>query len=368
MSNCTNCFSGCTEIYSDKCIKYTGLAIPELNINNGDTLAAVELAVTNYLVSTLDGSGIYPLVSESIICEVISKYFVACAPCDGLTLNDLLTAMVKAVCDLQEQINDTNATIASIEEPYTLGCLTGVTSNAGTHDILQATITKLCAVDTSLTGVINSLTTFVTAANVNDYIAAYLAEDPTQVLVSNRMVPYSAVPYFGNLDNFDATGAGTGDWVNIYLCNGLNPGVPDLRGRALVAVASGIPGGVFNPDVNPTFPGNPAYEINDIGGKNTITLNNSQIPSHTHSATAISTVDEHGGHLHNYQTRVNNNYAQFSSSEREVTTWGLTTSQTATALTGITVGTTVTVAPFGAGESHPNIQPVYACYYIIYIP
>ena len=129
MSNCTNCFSGCAEISSDQCIKYTGLAIPELNINNGDTLATVELAVTNYLVSTLDGSGIYPLVSESIICEIISKYFVACAPCDGLTLNELLTAMVKAVCDLQEQINDTNAIIASTEEPYTLGCLTGVTSN-----------------------------------------------------------------------------------------------------------------------------------------------------------------------------------------------------------------------------------------------
>jgi microcystin-dependent protein len=365
MSNCTNCFSGCTEISSDKCIKYTGLAIPELNINNGDTLAAVELAVTNYLVATLDGSGIYPLVSESIICEVISKYFVACALCDGLTLNELLTAMVKAVCDLQEQINDTNAIISSIEEPYTLGCLTGVTSDAGTHDILQATITKLCAVNTSLTGVINSLTTFVTAANVNDYIAAYLAEDPTQVLVSNKMVPYSAVPYFGNLDNFDATGAGTGDWVNIYLCNGLNPGVPDLRGRALVAVATGIPGGVFNPDVNPTFPGNPAYEINDTEGKNTVTLNTSQIPSHTHAATAIST---DLGHTH---TSVDHGYqANRVNCDGDCDSFPENTSPsyvpTSTGYANIT--TTVTVAPFGAGESHPNIQPVYACYYIIYIP
>ena len=142
--DCNNCFNGCAETTSDKCIKYTGLAIPALGINNGDTLSSVELAITTYLVNAMNGSGIYPNVNQSIICNVISKYLAECAGCDGLSLNELLTAIIKGVCDLQIQINVINATIAALEEPYNVDCLDGVVSDSGTHDILQATIDKLC--------------------------------------------------------------------------------------------------------------------------------------------------------------------------------------------------------------------------------
>ena len=141
---CNNCFNGCAETTSDQCIKYTGLAIPALGINNGDTLSSVELAITTYLVNAIDGSGIYPDIDQTIICNVISKYLAACAGCDGLSLNELLTAIIKGVCDLQIQIDDTNAVIAELEGPYNVNCLDGVVSDSGTHDILQATIDKLC--------------------------------------------------------------------------------------------------------------------------------------------------------------------------------------------------------------------------------
>lgn len=36
--SCTNCFDGCVEVISDKCIKYTGDNIPCLDINTGDSL------------------------------------------------------------------------------------------------------------------------------------------------------------------------------------------------------------------------------------------------------------------------------------------------------------------------------------------
>jgi microcystin-dependent protein len=370
MSNCTNCFNGCTEITSDQCVKYTGIEIPELNINTGDTLAAVEAAITTYLVNTLDGSGIYPLVSQSIICEVISKYFAECAGCDGLSLNELLTAMVKAICDLQGQINTINQNFADLEDAYSVECLSGVVSDSGTHDILQATISKLCDVDTSLSEVILSLTTYVTAANVNSYIAAYISSDPTQSLISNRMVPYSAVPYFGplsgpNSPNFDSTGAGTGNWDKIYLCNGLNANVPDLRGRVLVGVTTGIPGGAFNINVDPAL-GNPSYEINNIGGTNSVTLNQAQLPSHAHPNTVNTTLTD-PKHSHNFETPTFEYKADFDTNER-VWRGGYTTAVTTESATGITVNTTITNAPFGSGEAHPNIQPVYASYYIIYIP
>ena len=49
MSNCSNCYNGCTEIVSDRCVKYTGINIPALGIQNGDTLSAVEESITTYI-------------------------------------------------------------------------------------------------------------------------------------------------------------------------------------------------------------------------------------------------------------------------------------------------------------------------------
>lgn len=386
--SCNNCFNGCAETVSDQCIKYTGLAVPELGINNGDTLSSVELAITTYLVNALDGSAIFPIIDQSTICNVISKYLVECAGCDGLSLNELLAAMVKAICDLQVQINATNATIAALEDAYTVDCLEGVVSDSGTHDILQATIDKLCAIDTSLTGVINSLTTYVTAAQVDVLIADYLANDPTQSLVSNKMVPYSAVPYFGSTSYFDATGAGTGDWVNIYLCNGYNPGVPDLRGRVLVGVTTGIPGEGMGPDVNPGgF--NPSYTLGTTTGANSVVLNATQMPNHTHTVTidnstshshytvvAGSTTTSNDNNLFNGTATGRNELGLISnalpSSQNDnfdyslVSTAG-TINAGKTSDSGIHTHTN-SVSSTGGGLGHANIQPVYASNYIIYIP
>lgn len=51
MSNCSNCYNGCTEIVSDKCVKYTGVDIPELGIVKGDPLSAVLLQITNAIIA-----------------------------------------------------------------------------------------------------------------------------------------------------------------------------------------------------------------------------------------------------------------------------------------------------------------------------
>lgn len=386
--SCNNCFNGCTEIVSDQCVKYTGIAIPELGINNGDTLAAVELAITTYLIDALDGSGINPIVDPEIICNVISKYFAECAGCDGLSLNELLTAMIKAICDLQVQINATNATIAALEDAYNVDCLSGVVSDSGTHDILQATIDKLCLMDTALTGVINSLVTFVTIDTVDDYIAAYLASDPTQTLVSNKMVPYSAVPFFGTTSGkFDVTGAGVGDWVKINLCNGQN-GTPDLRGRALVGVTTGIGGGVMSPEVNPGgF--NPNYTQGITTGANSTVLNASEIPSHTHTVTidnstshshytvvAGTQTDSDANSLYNGTFAGRNDLGLVSRAlplpnddnfDYELVTTTGTINAGKTSDSGIHTHTN-SVSSTGGGLGHLNIQPVYATNYIIYIP
>jgi microcystin-dependent protein len=364
MSNCSNCYNGCTEIVSDRCVKYTGIDVPVLGIQTGDSLSFVEQALITFLTSAIDGTGIKPIINDTIICDLVKQYLPTCG---DLSLNDMLTAIIKAACDLQEQIDAIvadivviNNEIDTIEADYTVRCLVdgtpSITPSSGTHAVLQATIDTLCALALDLS------TNYVSIANIDTYIAAYISGASS--LVSTKMIPYVAVPYFNpDLSNFDGTGAGIGNWAKIYLCNGANPGVPDLRGRVLVGTTTGMNGGPLNSAVDPALPGNPPYSLGTTTGVNQVTLAPTQIPSHTHTATAVST---DAGHMHIYGSFISTQNGD------QTVPGGLTPYYTP--LTGTTsmsyanVTTTVTVNPFGGNLPHQNNQPAYGCYYIIYIP
>jgi hypothetical protein len=45
--------------------------------------------------------------------DVVRQYIPTCVECNGFNLNDILTAIIKAVCDLQIQINDVVADVAA---------------------------------------------------------------------------------------------------------------------------------------------------------------------------------------------------------------------------------------------------------------
>ena len=68
MSICSNCYNGCTEIVSDKCVRYTGIDVPILGIQTGDSLSFVEQCIITFLTSTLDGTGIKLTIYPEIIC------------------------------------------------------------------------------------------------------------------------------------------------------------------------------------------------------------------------------------------------------------------------------------------------------------
>ena len=53
---CNNCFNGCAEIVSDKCVRYTGADIPTLGISKGDTLASVEAALATFIQNIITGN------------------------------------------------------------------------------------------------------------------------------------------------------------------------------------------------------------------------------------------------------------------------------------------------------------------------
>lgn len=358
--SCSNCYNGCTEIVSDRCVKYTGIDIPILEIKTGDSLSYVEQALIQFLVSTLDGSGIKITLPQTVYCDVVKKYLPTCG---DVTALNLFETLVKATCDLQEQIDDINATLTTLNADYTIGCLTGVTASSDTHAIVQAIITKLCQIDVALTALsINVNTNYVKIADINTYIANYIASIGTSTKYYNRMVPYTAVEFYPTpaiMANFSATGAGIvgTDWEKIYLCNG-NNGTPDKRGVVPVGATSGMGGGPMNSKVNPGgF--NPNYTLGGpIQGDNSVTLTVATIPSHTHVAT-VNLTDP--GHTHEYDT-VCCASGGGDSSRQSVPSTGTTQSSQ----TGITVS--ITNANTGDGLPHQNNQPALACYYIIYLP
>jgi len=361
MSNCSNCYNGCTEIVSDRCVKYTGIDVPVLGIQTGDSLSFVEQALITFLTSTLDGTGIIPIIDNTIICNVVKQYL---PDCGALTLNNILSALTQAACTLQEQIDVVVAELAELNADYTLpeDCLADVTASSDTHDILQAVINKLCALDSQFSQLLIDLpNTYVQLSQLDVLIQAYL-DSSTSGLISNRMVPYAVLPYFGPISGFfDSSGAGTGDWNRIFLCNG-NNGTPDLRGRALTGVINGVPGPSMNPVVDPAVSGaNPNYSLGDAAGANQITLTSTQIPAHVHPNVLNFNDPEH---THTYQ--VQSSYG-FTGAGYIGTTSAPTTYTTSSSSTGITVSLTNNPNT-GGGLPHANIQPVVACYYIQYRP
>ena len=375
--SCQNCYNGCTDIISDKCTKYTGNNVPELGIENGDSLFSVQQSIFSFLLSVIEGTPIKPEINQEFICEKISQYLGE----QELTLPNIINAILQTACDLQTQITNVKNSVDTINTAYTLNCVSGVTDNTNTHEVLQAVITKLCSVNTALTALsLNVSTNYVKVSELNNLIAAYLSGGSTSTKLYHKMVPYTVVEFYGDITGkFDATGAGLGEWEKIYLCNG-NNGTPDKRGRVSVGTTTGMGGGTLDSAVDPSVSGNPIYSLGTKYGANTVVLSTAQIPSHNHLATSVVT---DAGHAHflatvagqdNHPFLSPTNYMASTSNygnDGNYVLGGVTTPTPNVGLTsnnqaGITVATTVTNV--GGGLGHNNVQPSIGCYYIMYIP
>lgn len=376
MSICSNCYNGCTEIVSDKCVRYTGIDVPVLGIQTGDSLSYVEQCIITFLTSTLDGTGIKLTIDPAIICEVVNQYL---PDCEDLNALNLFTALIEAACDLQAQIDVIVAELAALESDYAIDCLTGVVASSGTHDILQAVITKLCDVDAALVALaVDVDTNYVKLADLDALIQAYLNSIAPIAQEYVKMVPFTAVEYYGTLSNFDGSGAGIAGlgWDKIYICNGSN-GTPDKRGRVGVGVTTGVPGGAMAAAVDPAVAGNPTYTLNSVNGTNNVLLTTTQIPAHTHTNTV--TVTPHTHFL--YSNAVNATLGQqVNATDNVARARAITTDDLNYEIMSSTVAVTlgksssaqdtvsVSIDNAGGGLSHPNYQPALATNYIIYIP
>lgn len=377
-NNCSNCYNGCTEITSDKCVKYTGVDVPVLGIKNGDSLSYVEQSIIGFLSSTLDGTGILPVIKPSDLCPTVDKHL---PDCDPISLNNWLTALLKALCALEDTVAEIPS--ANPTTPYVVDCLT-VTDNTNTVDVLQSVIYKVCDVAEQLNNFITYVdTTYVKISEINTYIENYINNDPSQQLISNRMVPYSIVAAVGGaafLGNFNASGAGIGAWNRIFLCNGEN-GTPDLRGRVLVGTNDGsMGGGAMDTAVAPSAT-NPTYTISTAIGSNGIVLSTGQLPAHSHTSTVEASLNPSShshliasmGSANETDPPTSNNFIRQSKGTGGNLGYalrGTSTTSTVGKTTDVnqTVDATVTIDETGGGQSHSNYQPGRGVYYIIYIP
>ena len=358
--SCTNCFNGCVETVSDQCVIYTGTDVPSLGIHTNDSLLVVEQSLITFLISALNGSGITIDLSNINVCATVQNYL----PSEGeIVLTDVLKALIEASCDIQEQVNTIAATLATLNADYTIGCLTGVTASSDTHAIVQATITKLCSVDSSVSTILNQLPLFVTKSEFCSLVAQCTSQTPTTVLASDKMLPYAVIPYYGPIngyptvnDTFDNTGAGTGYWARVFMCNGQN-GTPDLRGRVPVGATNTPSTNPFPAQTNPGANGNPTYSYGLTPGANTVRLELPQIPVHNHTATAAP-------HSHS----LNPNIVLYNGTSTGVKTdTNFFINLSGTQRTGQET-VSITVENAGQSEFHPNVQPGLALYYIQYRP
>jgi microcystin-dependent protein len=369
--SCSNCFNGCTEITSDKCVKYTGANIPALGIQNGDTLEFVEQALAQFLISALDGSGIKPPIDPSIICNAVS---VNLPTCGDFTITDLISGLIKSVCDLKDLITDVSNNLGILEGPYDEGCLTvDETTFSNTHNVLQAVISQLCTLQDDFDQLLFDLpNTYVLTSELTNSVVAILENEGLigpGTKQYTKMVPYTVIPWFAPsiAGLFDGTGKGlsTGEYENIYLCNGLN-NTPDMRGRVPAGLTNGgMLGLTMDTEVAPSLanPLIPTYALGTRYGDNFVTLEIPQMPSHSHTATSVDAGHTHGlnGDLMDYNVPSSIN-VRLGTQDASVQIITRNTSESSQA----DITTTLTLE--GENQAHKNTQPTIGCYYIMYIP
>lgn len=351
---CRNCYDNCGPVYSDKCIQYTGEAIPLLKICEGDSIHLIEGIIIDSLLSVLDGTGITPKdVSIENFPELINllKYKDA-------TLSNLLQIIIDNQKAISDRVEEFEGTI-----PYIFDLKNLIVPDSPTKDqILQALINQS---DSTKKIVENIPSLYIKnddlSTLVNQIIQGASTTSSTTPQNYLKMVPGVLYPYVGSLSNFDSTGKGLvgQGFDKVYLYNGLN-NTGDVRGRTLVGAVKNVPGATLDSTVDPISPSNPNsnYGIGDKFGVSSITLSSSQMPSHSHVVNDV-------GHSHNIAINENDGgggdqpHNIYNGTDHDAIP---ITISTKSSFTNISIQST------GDGGAHTNVQPSLAVLFIIYIP
>ena len=340
---------------SSHCVTWRGEAIPALGICPGDPLTFVEWQVIQKIIELLAREEKQLEDFDISTCPALSQLLAGKEP--GLAA--ILQIIWTHQCTLSEAILRVNQRIDALQPvpyPFQTACVSPA-GNAVTRDaILQGVIHKVCDLQSQITNLVPSVDTAI-QVKITEFLEKVLkglgnrgivksgTGTDLSFLFTSFVPPYTPLPYYGPVSNFDANGKGLVGtaFEGWFLLSGYN-GVPDVRGRTLVAAVKDIPGTALDEEVDPSRAENAGtnYIPGQKFGTSTIKLSVSQLPSHSH-------VVNDPGHSHPspYPTPEKFSGSKFDSANQK----NSTTKNTAVAKTGISIGST------GSDQPHDNRQP-----------
>lgn len=238
---CNHCVDSYITKATSNEISWQGNAVSELDICIGDSLTYVGNIILAKIKDLLKGKGIVLDDLNLNDCTYIKDLLGV----DEKNLLNVLEVYKQAICQLKTDAEITQETLDSFMDIsiYTLGCL-GPDDPCGDPltfpTLIQAIITKICALNTQLEGIAASMLAIVEEAAGNFLIGGAIKScgnngistsgtGATAVVTFEALVPpYCPIIYTGSTAFFDATGKGNSNtpYCGWYLCNG-NNGTPN---------------------------------------------------------------------------------------------------------------------------------------------
>lgn len=358
---CTNCFNGCGTSTPDKCVVYTSddITFPgslSPDICQGKTsLFIVEQLLISKIISLINGTGMIPDVD--LQCNLIKSFLTG----GDISATTLFNIYAQSICALDTRVTDIELEL-ELNAPISIsGTCLSLPTNPTRDQILTALVSKVCSLDTRVSTIESD---YVKATQLDNLISQYLSNNSgSGVQQNSKMVPYVAYEYYGPLSNFDGSGKGlsASGFDKVYLCNGLN-NTPDKRGRVAVGAIANVPGGSLDPAVDPSLPQNSGrnYNLKDKFGSNSVVLDITQIPSHTHNV--LDT------HTHPIGTYGAVGVGGSGTPNTGVSGGGHDGGSYSIQNTGLSNNGSIAINSTGGGQAHENVQPSIAAYFIMYIP
>lgn len=245
--SCNNCrdfgVNSCPDITNTNCISFQGVAVPELDVCLNDSLTYVMNIVLAKIKDFLKGKGI--IFDNADLTFANCEYLEDLLGIQEKNLINVLNIYKQAICELKEATDLNAANILAFTDVtlYTLGCLPALDPCGDPYtfkELIQAIITKLCALNTQFEGFADSLLDAVEEITGNFLIGGAITScggngystsgtGATAVVTLEALVPpFCPIIYTGSLAYFNVSGVGlpATPYCGWFLCNG-NNGTPN---------------------------------------------------------------------------------------------------------------------------------------------
>ena len=266
----------------------TGLSVVQANTIQTSNFSSSNVVVTGGYISNLSNISTLTTITVSLQAGMAqaNNFSTANAVIAGGYINNL--SNITATSAQANNFSSSNVVVTGgyISNLSNInagtGTFTAITANTGTFTAILGNLTSVNTIVTggNLSYVSGINNTFVNSALVNSTATTRSYSDNTSAIATTAfvqsVVPMGAIIMWGGSVASIPTG-----W---QLCNGVN-NTPDLRDRFIIG--AGL-----------------TYTPGTTGGAASVTLNNFNLPGHTHTVSLSGTTAVAGGHTHDASTGI----------------------------------------------------------------